>query len=66
MPQGADIVAVQPKDRLWMAQLQSFHRHFVAEHPAAFLVDDLWAAIFYFATGMPGQAGVAGVAEVVS
>ncbi|CAK9070703.1 unnamed protein product, partial [Durusdinium trenchii] len=51
VPQGADIVAVQPKDRLWMAQLQSFHRHFVAEHPAAFLVDDLWAAIFYFATG---------------
>eukprot|EP00435_Cladocopium_sp_Y103_P035909 s2150_g9.t1 len=50
VPQGADIVAL-PLDFSTLRSLQDFHRRFVLGDSAAFLVDDLWCAMFYFLCG---------------
>jgi len=50
VPQGADIVAVSLESST-LVKLKDFHRRFVLGDSAAFLVDDLWCAMFYFLSG---------------
>merc|ERR1712060_898223 len=50
VPQGADIIAFQPNDS-FIEDLLEFHRTFVKDDPASFLVDDLWIGMFIYLCG---------------
>jgi len=53
VPQGADIIAFQPNanDSL-VEDLLEYHRTFVQDDPACFLVDDLWIGMFVYLCGL--------------
>lgn len=51
VPQGADIIAFQPNESLF-ENLLEYHRTFVRDDPACFLVDDLWIGMFIYLCGL--------------